>query len=425
MRKTFILFLALALLLGAVGVVNASTSADKQNAIDAGLAYLNSTKVVSGSQAYWSYYGTDYGAQAATGAALLAFTDQYYKPIKWNGADYSTLVMQATNYLLGSAQSITLTPNWTGVTGTGLIWGGPATNYEESTYVTGLVVPALARLVNNPYGGSALLTPSTPIVSSNPAVNGLTYTQVLQKAIDTMAWGQTGPGNNRYGGWRYVPNSGDSDMSTSQWPVIDFLFTSAPGLGVSVPNLANMKTALQSWIANCQYADGGVDYQPSYGIVNNTHAGGFLLSNFFAGGGGSAVNALNWLNSHWLDGNSSWWGNEGNPYAMWADYKALETLFGTTGAGPITNLHTKTTAIDPGAVWNWWEDYCQWLVLNQNSNGSWNGDYYWTGPMATAWDINILNATRTIVVPLPGTVGLLGTGLFGLLGAGWWRRRKS
>jgi hypothetical protein len=28
-------------------------------------------------------------------------------------------------------------------------------------------------------------------------------------------------------------------------------------------------------------------------------------------------------------------------------------------------------------------------------------------------------------VPLPGTVGLLGTGLFGLLGAGWWRRRKN
>lgn len=104
---------------------------------------------------------------------------------------------------------------------------------------------------------------------------------------------------------------------------------------------------------------------------------------------------------------------------MWAVYKALETLYGTTGAGPISNLHTQTTALDPGAVWNWWEDYCQFLVLDQNSDGSWPGYSYWTGSLEAGWYINILNATRVSpVVPIPGSVALMGTGLLSLLGAG-------
>jgi hypothetical protein len=111
---------------------------------------------------------------------------------------------------------------------------------------------------------------------------------------------------------------------------------------------------------------------------------------------------------------------------MWAVYKGLEANFGTTAAGPVTTLHPLTTSLDPGAVYNWWEDYCQFLVTTQNADGSWPGYAYWDQAMEAAWYINILNATASgPVVPLPGTLGLLSTGLFGLLGAGWWRRRKA
>jgi len=407
----------------------ASTSAEKQAAIDAGLAHLAATQNADGS---WSDVNSSAYNPADTAAALLAFTDQSYKPLGWNGPDYSTVVTKATNYLLTTAQPLPFAAggNWSGfgAGSSGIQW-----NYGgENTYITGLVIPALSRLVTNPYGGTPLLSAGATISGTgNSLVDGQTYTQVIQKAVDSFTYYQSGPATgNRYGGWRYFAGENDSDMSTTQWPVISYLFANqVPGV---TPPPAITKTALQAWLTADQYSSGpnkgGADYQPGYGIVNATHAGGFLLSNYFAGGGGSQADALAWLNTHWQDGlSSTWWGNVGHPYAMWAVYKALETLYGTTGAGPITNLDAQTTLLDPGATWNWWEDYCQYLVTSQNTNGSFDGYSYWGGALADAWDINILNATQTQQqpqVPEPSTMLLFGSGLLGLLGYARKRRRQ-
>ncbi len=424
MRKIILLILCLGVLSWPLTAV-ASTSAEKQKGIDAGLAYLANTQNANGS---WSYGGYE---PAATAAALLSFVDQRYKPLGWDGADYNAVVTNATNYLLSQASTLNIsTPNWWGFSGTansgvGIRWY----NSGEETYGSGLAIPALSRLVSNPYGGTPLVSPTTVISSPNAAVNGKTYSQVIQQAVDSFTWSQTGPAyGDRYGGWRYFAGQNDSDMSTTQWPVIDYLFAKQVP-GVSVPGAgSNTATALQAWLTADQYTSGinagGVDYQPGAGIVNATHAGAFLLSNYFAGGGGVPAAALAWLNAHWTEiASGTWYGNIGNPYAMWAVYKGLETIYGTTGAGPITNLDPQTTLIDPGATWNWWEDYCQYLVGSQNADGSWTGYAYWTGPLATAWDINILNATATAPpgVPEPCTLLLLG---FGLAGLAVFRKRR-
>jgi hypothetical protein len=50
----------------------------------------------------------------------------------------------------------------------------------------------------------------------------------------------------------------------------------------------------------------------------------------------------------------------------------------------------------PSAVGDWYSHYCDYLCSIQNANGSWSGYSNWTGPLATGWYINILNA-----VPVP------------------------
>jgi hypothetical protein len=452
MRKTCALILVLALVLATTGLANAATSDQKQAAIDAGLAYLYNTRVVSGSNVYWNYGGYE---TASTAAALLAFTEQYYKPAGWNGhPEYASVVAGATNYLLSTAQSLAFpTPNWWGFTNStmsGIQWniGG------EETYQSGLAILPLARLVSNPYNpGSPYLSPNTVISSSNPVVNGLTYAQVVQKGIDAFTWFQTAPPNtsgfpiqnpDRYGGWRYYSyptfsQPADSDMSTTQWPVVDYLFA-AQVPGVVVPN-SHVTNGVQAFVTACQNGVfstgtnvGGVDYQPNYNIIDHTHIGGLLMAQKFAGAGaGNLATAIAWLNAHWNETppgySSPWTGNFGQPYAMWAVYKGLESLYGTTGAIPeITNFRydPNTTPIDANATYNWWEDYCQFLVTSQGGDGSWPGYSGWYGPLEAAWYINILNATQTgPIVPIPGAVGLFGTGLVSLLGAGWWRRRKQ
>ena len=414
LRKTGVLVLVLAFVVATVGLANASTSAEKQAAIDLGLKYLASTQQANGS--WTNGYGGATFASAFTAAALLAFTEQKYKPVGWNGADYTAVVTNATNYLLSQATTLPFAAggNWWGfgAGSSGIRWSAGG----EDTYITGLALPALSRLVTNPYGGSPIYQPTAVISSTNAVVNGRTYAQVIQKVVDAFTYYKTGPAyGNRYGGWRYIAGNNDSDMSTTQWPVIGYYFAGQVP-GVTIPD-STVKNALQEWITVCQNpTTGGVDYQPGAGIINATHAGGFILSHLFAGGGGDLAKAVSWLNDNWLNGPSgTWFGNEGNPYAMWAVYKALETLYGGTNTvGDITNLHTQTTALDPGAVWNWWEDYCQYLVESQNADGSWPGYAYWDQALEAAWYINILNATRTAPpIPIPGHRGPLGNGHLG------------
>jgi Prenyltransferase and squalene oxidase repeat len=423
MKKLVLVFLCIALLCSPTNL-KAATEAQKQAAIDAGLAYLASTQNPDGS---WSYGGYE---QAATGAALFAFVEQKYKTLGWNGQDYSAVVTNATNYLLSTATPIDIsTANWWGFTGKnnsgiGLEWGVSA---GEATYTSGIVVPALCRLT------AGIVTPGTVISSANAAVNGLTYAQVIQRAADTWIWGQTGPSGGNYdGGWHYFPSQGDADGSTSQWGALALL-SAQQVPGIVVP--AQTKTELQKWINYIQNPDGSCGYQSPTQLNDESKTGGLLTQMVFAGGGGSQSNALAYLNTNWQNTlNNTWYGNFGNPYAMWSIYKGLDITIGlNAGTGAISNLHTNPGDINnPNHGWNWWEDYCNWLVTNQNANGSWSGDsYYWTGPLSTAWGVSILSGaivaptpTRSQAVPTLTEWGMIIFMVFAGLGSVYYLRRQ-
>jgi uncharacterized membrane protein len=253
-----------------------------------------------------------------------------------------------------SSQPVVVTLNQNLVSTTlftlGIYW--PAAN-NEITYTTGLIAPAIATYAEG--RANDVATTSGPLAD-------LTWREIAQGITNLFAASQSTVYNgNRRGGWRYYPGQGDSDASTTQWAVIAMIYDEI--LGATTPQF--VKDELQYWLSAIQYLNpnrpdvhGVACYQPGIGPCDHSDTGGPLLGLNFVGA-------------------------------------SLSDLSATCGEPDDS----------PGSgICNWWEDYNRWLVNNQNPDGSWNGAAYWTGPLATAFNLSILAPacvpTRDITVEL-------------------------
>ena len=379
----------------------AATEQQKLDAINKGLANLYQTQQPGGN--WISSFGPGSYDDAPTGAALLAFMSQ---KDKWatNTANYTTAVNKALAYLFSTAITVPVSTRNDGKSicpgaapsCTAVYWYGGG----ESSYTTGLIAPAIVTYVKG------FNLPITAVATTSGPLAGLTWGQIAQGITNTWSASQStavNPGGNLVGGWRYGLNDGyDSDMSTTQWGIISLIYDET--LGAITP--AIVKTDLAKWLAFAQdpFSGAGCYQGPGSGICDHADTGGMLLGLKYLGNpitNTAVQKALTFLNNNWTeDANGTWYGNFGHPYAMWGVYKGLEVNIGLNDTTTITNL--KTTCGAPGNLpgnpvgskpCNWWEDYNEWLVTNQNVDGSWNGYAYWTGPLATAFDVSILGAT--------------------------------
>lgn len=375
MKKIFAIFIALMLLLSMVALpVEAATETEINTAITNGLAWLATQQNAAG------YFGGGY-LLGNTAAAVLAFENEGHFP--GGGTAYSVNVEKGLDWIFNYAVKTAISVQTFGYAGRN---DNPDTNgngqgiyvsYNQQSYETGMVMQAIADSH----------TPDR-LVTTGPCA-GMTYKAVLTDMVDWCAWGQIDGGNGR-GGWYYSPynnGAGTGDGSISQWPVLGFI--AAEQWGILAP--AFVKTELNYWIDYIQddTSGGGGYNNPGDGYTNVSKTGGLLVYMYYYGDDKTtprAQAALNFLNNNWaVNANGTWFGNYLHPYAMYATFKGLSLMNVTTI--PNAQASPETPAGD------WWGDYCEKLVNNQNADGSWTGYSYWTGPMATGWYIVILQAT--------------------------------
>ncbi len=422
--KNLILFIIVIslLVLPLADNAQAATEQQKQAAIDAGLEWLAQTQTTSGDQGYWSY-GHD-GTLATTAAAALAFVEEGWLPgvdFEMGGTNYGDVVGGAVRYMLYRAavdsrfgvEYVAYTRYAEDYNDDGDFTNDGGNNQaiffnigvaNRNVYTTGMCAPTI-------YALGEQLGKNNLIGMGSTAVSGLTWSQLMQDLVDWFSWGQVEPSfGNQRGGWRYDANYSGSDNSTAQWGALPYIYAADWGLGA--PQYVRDELAL--WADYVQNdTSGGSGYNTPTSYVNVSKTGGLLLEFAVVGRPvthSSVQAAVNYINNRWNTGPSgTWYGNFNHPYAMWAVYKGLsvygltdvvysltEPILIGTGIPAATGGYTIGFAEDPlaSAEDDWYSHYCQYLVDIQNPNGSWSGYDYWIGPLATAWYINILNATE-------------------------------
>jgi hypothetical protein len=407
MRKAFgilvlaMLFIGMILSSAMIPAAAAASQVDVNNAIEKGLAYLNSTQSSNGE---WS--SSDYPV-ASTAMAVLAFENAPNSHYGWNATDpYSTTVQNGLNWLFSQASTVAISssnsagnPDTSG-DGIGIGWYGDG---PVSVYETPMVLMAIIAS-NAP----------TNVTTTGPAnVTGRTYHSVAQDIVDWIAWAQNSVAADGQfeGGWRYTPQSGDSDNSNSQWPVIGLM--AAELWGIKAPAWA--QSELLKWTNTTQSLTGNYstnsyygafDYLPEFGLYTPAETAAGILELTYCGVNDTdsrIVAAEGYLNRDWNPNGYSPWGfgfnwNIGDLYDMYSVMKACRLT------SPIPTQFVANYNGTPGVEWyNGTGEYADALVTNQSADGHWNN---WvsvddadevSNALATAWGTLILEYIPIVV----------------------------
>jgi uncharacterized protein YndB with AHSA1/START domain len=202
-------------------------------------------------------------------------------------------------------------------------------------------------------------------------VIGRKYEELVVDLLDFLAHAQVDPGNAQAGGWRYVANDSDADMSVTQWPVLAFMSAEAVW---DIESPGFVREELKKYLKLVQNPNGGFGYQDGNSSLRVGLTGAGVIGHLFAGAkssGDPVSRASDFIGKNW-DSH-----NVGDYYAMYAVMKAAKL------ADP---------EIEKFGDHDWRAEYVEHLYQSQQPTGHWPVDSnYASGSLATAWPALILS----------------------------------
>lgn len=256
--------------------------------------------------------------------------------------EFNSEVVAGFNYIFGTIK--------THGAGTGMC-ATPFLNYHHEIYNAAIALMALA----------ASKSP-TEVVTVGLA-SGLTFLQLQDNMIEYFNWAQGGDG-----GWRYTPNSAESDNSHVGWVVLALRYAEVNGSTIPV----SIKSGLVNFVNIIQAPNGGSRYTPTWDWINTLKTGNLLFELAFLGypeGNLKVQNALNYINNNW---NTSADPGYGDTQSMYCLLKGFESYGDPAGAPPA-----------------WFDDFTT-LLFSWSASGGWPSSN-WTGPIiSTCWALMVL-----------------------------------
>ncbi len=350
------------------------------------------------------------------------------------------IVQRGLNFILGNTvvQALNVqtspAPNRDPCVGAG-IEAAPCTGYRPNTEVSSGNYPGYSTaVVSLPLAASAALSRTN---TAGPGA-GKTYREVLQRLINTVAWGQIDALNcTGRGGWHYslANNVCDtSDGSTAGWNLLALL--DATSAGITIPAFVQPEFSTYALpnglnLGGTAANDGTFDYSanaaPTSGNRNLGKVGIAIQGHYYAGKAvghsdtQASINAVNlrWPTGEAPDNTDDGWvcggarGGMGCGYPMFNVFKGLK-LYG------VQTLPGVTRPAGPGPIpaGDWYADYVDYLVTNQVSptstaGGQWGGSFSCCGlgyASATTAIAELILSPVALIAPDPtlfSTVGLL------------------
>jgi hypothetical protein len=367
------IIIAVALLFVTATAVSAATPAQINTAINKGVAYLALQQQADGS------FGTQgsYQGVAPTGLAVLKLEDYAIEQGKSPfdpSYQYSGNVQKGLDYIFKHVQAD----------------GTIKTQY--TVYDTSIGLMAICES-----GAPGKLVSGT----GNVNADGKTYKQVAEAAVHRLVESQS----LNDGGWYYYTNEEDADelrpgygdQSNSGYATLGLTYAQKFGISTPAATLGGVNT----WVNLIQDPSGASKYWTSGWDWPNTYKTGSLLYQFKMVGAGTAdprvQNAVGYIQDHWNDNGVNQWdggdqGWKGDPQAAFGLMKGFEAQ----------GINTITVGGNPV---DWYSDMSDWMVANQNADGSWAGEYWASSPvLSTSWALLVLEKTTANPPPEFGVV---------------------